>query len=61
MVCSQIAVASETWVAGISPREPRPDRENAFARASGGGEGIRNVSYTFWGSHFGEDATPNSF
>ena len=23
MVCSQIAVAIETWVAAISPREPR--------------------------------------
>ncbi len=23
MVCNQIAVASETWVAEISPREPR--------------------------------------
>ena len=23
MVCSQMAVASETWVAEISPREPR--------------------------------------
>ena len=26
---------------------PQPDRENAFARASGGGEGIRTVG-TFW-------------